>query len=96
MAAPASAITISRAAQILAQEEELLWDLMFGMEPEDGCLWVRGTTINRQLPSRPRDSNICAKLPRSRADGYLSCASGGSESNMNLWLSSSLLSDAMC
>ncbi|SEE20635.1 hypothetical protein SAMN05444161_9199 [Rhizobiales bacterium GAS191] len=43
MAAPASAVTISRAAAILSQDEELLWDLALDMEPEDGCLWIHGT-----------------------------------------------------
>jgi hypothetical protein len=43
MAAPASAVTISRAAEILGEDEELLWDLIDQMEPEDGCLWVYGT-----------------------------------------------------
>jgi hypothetical protein len=43
MAAPASAVTISRAAEILGEDEELLWDLVDQMEPEDGCLWVCGT-----------------------------------------------------
>ena len=42
MAAPAHAFTISRAAEILGEDEELLWDL----EPEDGCLWIHG--INDQ------------------------------------------------
>jgi hypothetical protein len=43
MAAPASAVTISRAAEILGEDEELLWDIVDEMEPEDGCLWVYGT-----------------------------------------------------
>ena len=40
MAAPAHAITISRAAEILGEDEELLWELVTDMEPEDGCLWI--------------------------------------------------------
>jgi hypothetical protein len=40
MAAPSHAVTIGRAAEILGQDEELLWDLADQMEPEDGCLWV--------------------------------------------------------
>jgi hypothetical protein len=40
MAAPASAITISRAAELLGEDEELLWELSDQMEPEDGCLWI--------------------------------------------------------
>ncbi len=43
MAAPAHAITISRAAEILGEDEELLWDMATDMEPEDGCLWIHGT-----------------------------------------------------
>jgi hypothetical protein len=46
MAAPASAVTISRAAELLGEDEELLWDLATDMEPEDGCLWIHG--INDQ------------------------------------------------
>jgi hypothetical protein len=43
MAAPAHAITISRAAELLGEDEELLWDLADQMEPEDGLLWIYGT-----------------------------------------------------
>ena len=37
MAAPAFAFTISRAAEILGEDEQLLWDLADEMDPEDGC-----------------------------------------------------------
>jgi hypothetical protein len=40
MAAPAYAFTISRAAEILGEDEELLWDLATDMEPEHGRLWI--------------------------------------------------------
>lgn len=43
MAAPTHAFTISRAAEILTEDEELLWDLAINLEPEDGCLWIYGT-----------------------------------------------------
>ena len=43
MAAPASAVTISRAAEILGEDEEFLWDMATDMEPEDGCLWIYDT-----------------------------------------------------
>jgi hypothetical protein len=43
MAAPASAVTISRAAGILGEDEGLLWEMVDEMEPEDGCLWIYGT-----------------------------------------------------
>ncbi len=40
MAAPAHAITIRRAAEILGEDEELLWALATDMEPEHGRLWI--------------------------------------------------------
>ncbi len=40
MAAPASAVTIRRAAEILGEDEELLWDMATDMQPEHGCLWI--------------------------------------------------------
>ena len=43
MAAPGHAVTISRAAEILGEDEELLWDLVDQMKPEDGYLWVYDT-----------------------------------------------------
>jgi hypothetical protein len=49
MAAPASAVTISRAAEILGEDEELLWDLATEMEPEDGRLWIYGTNDQQTI-----------------------------------------------
>ena len=43
MAAPSSVFTISRAAQMLGEDEDLLQDSASEMEPEDGCLIVLGT-----------------------------------------------------
>jgi len=43
MAAPAYAFTISRAAEMLSEDEEFLWDLALNLEPEDGRLWIYGT-----------------------------------------------------
>jgi hypothetical protein len=43
MAAPGHVFTISRAAEILDEDEELLWDLADSLEPEDGCLWMYAT-----------------------------------------------------
>lgn len=40
MAAIAPVFTIRRVAQILGQDEDLLWDLSDQLEPEDGKLWV--------------------------------------------------------
>jgi hypothetical protein len=43
MAAPSHAFTISRIAEILGEDEELLWDIAMEMEPEDGKLWIHDT-----------------------------------------------------
>ena len=42
-AAPSYVITIHRAAEMLGEDEELLWDIATDMEPERGCLWVYDT-----------------------------------------------------
>jgi hypothetical protein len=34
--------TLKCVAEKLGEDEEWLWDLQIGMDPEDGCLWVRG------------------------------------------------------
>lgn len=49
MAAPAHAFTLARAAQILGENEQLLWDLAVNMEPEDGCLWIYGADEQEML-----------------------------------------------
>jgi hypothetical protein len=49
VAAPAHAVTISRAAEILGEDEELLWDMATDMEPEDGCLWIHGTSDQQTI-----------------------------------------------
>ena len=38
MVAPAHVFTIARVAQIIREDEQLLWDLAINMEPEDGYL----------------------------------------------------------
>ena len=43
MPAPAHAITIRRAAEMLGEDEELLWDIATDMGPEHGCLWIYDT-----------------------------------------------------
>jgi hypothetical protein len=43
MAAPGHVFTISRAAEILGEDEELLWSMLDSLEPEDGCLWIYDT-----------------------------------------------------
>jgi hypothetical protein len=42
MAAISHVYTIARVAEMLGVDEERLWDLSLGMEPEDGHLWVYG------------------------------------------------------
>jgi hypothetical protein len=41
MAPPSHVFTI-RVAAMLGEDEDLLWDLVDQLEPEDGCLWVYG------------------------------------------------------
>ena len=43
MAAISFVFTIRRVAQILERDEQVLWDLMDDLEPEDGLIWVHDT-----------------------------------------------------
>jgi hypothetical protein len=43
MAAPSYVITLRRAAELLGEDPELLWDMAIDMEPERGCLWIHDT-----------------------------------------------------
>ncbi|WP_292244126.1 hypothetical protein [Mesorhizobium sp.] len=47
MVAIAHVFMIRRVAQILGQDEDLLWDLSDQLEPEDGKLWVYDIDGNR-------------------------------------------------
>jgi hypothetical protein len=40
MAAISHIFTIRRTAQILGRDEDLLWNVLHQLEPEDGLLWV--------------------------------------------------------
>ena len=42
MAAISAVFTISYVANLLGEEEDWLFELSIGMEPEDGSLWVYG------------------------------------------------------
>jgi hypothetical protein len=42
MAAISTVFTIGYVANLLGEDEDWLFDLTIGMEPEDGCLWVYG------------------------------------------------------
>lgn len=43
MAAPSYVITLRRAAELLGEDPELLWDMAIDMESERGCLWMHDT-----------------------------------------------------
>jgi hypothetical protein len=43
MAAPSYVITLRRAAELLGEDPELLWDMAIDMEPERGCLSIHDT-----------------------------------------------------
>ena len=53
MAAPAHAVTISRAAEILGEDEELLWDMADDMQPEDGLLWIHDIDDQQTIAFTP-------------------------------------------
>ncbi len=61
MAAPAQAFTISRAAEILSTDEELLWDLALNLEPEDGCLWIHATNDQQTMAVTDRGLGMLAR-----------------------------------
>jgi hypothetical protein len=62
MAVPAHAVTIARAAQILHEDEQLLWDLAIDMDPEDGCLWIYGTDEQETLAFTDRGLEYLREL----------------------------------
>jgi hypothetical protein len=64
VAAPGHAITIRRAAEILGEDEKLLWDVITDMEPEHGLLWIYDTD-DQQTPAFTPDANTCARYSRS-------------------------------
>jgi hypothetical protein len=43
----------SRAAEILGEDEELLWDMATDMEPEDGCPWIHGADDQQTVAFTP-------------------------------------------
>ena len=64
MAAPAFAFTIIHAAEILGEDEQLLWDLADEMDPEDGCLWIHGTKDQQTIAFTPRRNGISERPAR--------------------------------
>lgn len=62
MAAPAHVFTIARVAQIVREDEQLLWDLAINMEPEDGCLWVYGADEQHTMAFTDRGPEYLQEL----------------------------------
>jgi hypothetical protein len=60
LVAPSYAFTISRAAQILGEEQELLWDVAMKMEPEDGTT----APVNRKRSRSPSGHGKSARTHR--------------------------------
>ena len=71
VAAPAHAVTISRAAEILGENETLLWEIASDMEPEDGCLWIYDTDDQQTVAFTPAGmeylQEMLAEYKRSRS-----------------------------
>jgi hypothetical protein len=42
MAAPSAVFTIARVAAMLGEDEDWLWDVALGMDPEDGRMSIYG------------------------------------------------------
>ena len=62
MAAPGHVFTISRAAEILDEDEELLWQLATNLEPDDGCLWIHGTNDQQTMAFTDRGLECLREL----------------------------------
>ena len=62
MAAPAFAFTISRTAEMLGEDEQLLWDLADEMDPEDGRLWIHGTDDQQTIAFTPAGMEYLREL----------------------------------
>jgi hypothetical protein len=46
-------MTLRRAAELLGEDEELLWDMATDMEPEHGCLWIHDTDDQQTVAFTP-------------------------------------------
>jgi hypothetical protein len=62
VAAPSLAVTISRAAEVLGEHEELLWDLATEMEPD--CLWIHDTNDEQTVVFTPDGLDYLRSLIR--------------------------------
>ena len=63
MAAPAFAYTIARAAELLGEDEELLYEIAIELEPEDGCLWIIGTGDQETLAFTQQEDREPPRAP---------------------------------
>ena len=70
MAAISAVFTIGYVANLLGEDEEWLFDLSIGMEPEDGSLWVYGVGEDG-VPAFTRDGidNLRGIIADERAAG---------------------------
>ena len=70
MAAISAVFTIDYVANLLGEDEEWLFDLSIGMEPEDGSLWVYGVGEDG-VPAFTRDGvdNLHEIIVEERAAG---------------------------
>lgn len=49
MAAPSFACTLKRTAQILECDDNLIWEIVGQLKPEDGILWIYDTDETHPL-----------------------------------------------
>ena len=70
MAAISAVFTISYVANLLGEDEDWLFELSIGMEPEDGSLWVYGVGEDG-VPAFTRDgiNNLRQIIADERAAG---------------------------
>ena len=71
VAAISAVFTIGYVANLLGEDEDWLYDLSIGMEPEDGSLWVYGVGEDG-VPAFTRDGidNLRQIIANERAAGH--------------------------
>ena len=71
MAAISAVFTLSYVANLLGEDEDWLFELSIGMEPEDGSLWVYGVGEDG-VPAFTRDGidNLRKIIAEERAAGH--------------------------
>ncbi len=83
MAAPSTVFTIARVAEMRGEDEDWLWDVALGMEPEDGCLSVHGVNDEETMAfTRDGIDNLKELIQIHKANpniiaGYSHTRSGG-------------------